>query len=193
MKLEQIAVSLAAVLFSGCVVTTRTQVVEMDRVDQELSAGANRGYLAGTVPQQERGPRKMTRQIIRTDVELPTLTELQKSPTKDEQISGNQGYLMRQSGQPEAWIMESEFSSPLSEPVSESGEMDFTEQAVEELEPATFEEYIVQKGDTLQSIAAKPNVYGKASRWVKLYEANKDVLKNPNKIYPGMKIKIPSE
>ncbi len=45
--------------------------------------------------------------------------------------------------------------------------------------------YVVQKGDTLGSIAAK--VYGDVSRWRELWEKNKggrNLLKNPNLIYP---------
>ncbi|MBI4208627.1 MAG: LysM peptidoglycan-binding domain-containing protein [Deltaproteobacteria bacterium] len=45
--------------------------------------------------------------------------------------------------------------------------------------------YVVQKGDTLGSIAAQ--VYGDVSRWRELWEKNKggrNLLKNPNLIYP---------
>ena len=46
--------------------------------------------------------------------------------------------------------------------------------------------YIVKKKDTLSAIASKYN-----TTWKKLYEKNKNVIgKNPNKIYPGMVLKI---
>ena len=46
--------------------------------------------------------------------------------------------------------------------------------------------YIVKKKDTLSAIASKYN-----TTWQKLYEKNKSVIgKNPNKIYPGMVLKI---
>jgi len=36
-------------------------------------------------------------------------------------------------------------------------------------------------------------VYGDASKWTKIYEANKSVIgKNPNLIYPGQKYTIPN-
>lgn len=211
MNSKKIAIGLLGIALSGCVVTTTTRVVEMDRVDQELSGSANRGYLRGNPPQEEAAnPRKTTRQVIRTDIELPTLTELQKPPTKDEELKGNQGYLL---SQPPSENQDLQFLSSEPEAVMEEAELtpvelpqtDFAQEAVSELEPVmqsgqqeissgpVFEEYIVQKGDTLQSIAAKPGVYGKASKWVKLYQANKDVLSHPDKIYPGMRIKIPKK
>ncbi|MBP7088453.1 MAG: OmpA family protein [Candidatus Omnitrophica bacterium] len=52
-------------------------------------------------------------------------------------------------------------------------------------------EYIIQKGDTLSQIAYEQ--LGKAHRWKYLYELNKDVIKNPNKLKPGTKIVIPVE
>ena len=47
----------------------------------------------------------------------------------------------------------------------------------------------VKSGDTLSKIAKQE--YGDANKWPKIFEANKDILKDPNKIYPGQKLKIP--
>jgi hypothetical protein len=33
--------------------------------------------------------------------------------------------------------------------------------------------------------------YGNGNEWNRIFEANKDILKDPNKIYPGQKLKIP--
>ena len=49
--------------------------------------------------------------------------------------------------------------------------------------------YEVVTGDSLSKIAKRE--YGDASEWKRIYEANQDVLKNPDKIYPGQKLKIP--
>jgi nucleoid-associated protein YgaU len=54
-----------------------------------------------------------------------------------------------------------------------------------------FETYVVVKGDTLSKIAKR--VYGSANSWQKIFEANTDVLKDPNKIFPGQKLKIPAK
>ncbi|MCB9747729.1 MAG: LysM peptidoglycan-binding domain-containing protein [Candidatus Omnitrophica bacterium] len=57
--------------------------------------------------------------------------------------------------------------------------------------PTSYVEYVVQKSDTLQKIAKK--YYNSYSKWTKIYEANKDVISNPDKITPGITIKIPAE
>ena len=50
------------------------------------------------------------------------------------------------------------------------------------------QEYEIQSGDSLSKIAKKyPGL-----TWQKIYEANKDKIKDPDMIQPGWKIKIPS-
>ncbi|MEZ4699892.1 MAG: peptidoglycan-binding protein LysM [Rhodothermales bacterium] len=49
--------------------------------------------------------------------------------------------------------------------------------------------YTVKKGDSLSKIAKE--VYGDFKKWEKLFEANKEVIKNPDLIYPGQQIRIP--
>jgi nucleoid-associated protein YgaU len=50
--------------------------------------------------------------------------------------------------------------------------------------------YTVVAGDTLSKIAKRE--YGDASKWHRIYEANKDTIKNPDLIYPGQTFKIPT-
>lgn len=47
----------------------------------------------------------------------------------------------------------------------------------------------VEKGDTLSAISKR--VYGDANKYNKIFEANKPMLKDPNKIYPGQVLRIP--
>jgi nucleoid-associated protein YgaU len=47
----------------------------------------------------------------------------------------------------------------------------------------------VVAGDTLSKIAKK--YYGKAGDYMKIFEANKDKLKDPDKIFPGQELIIP--
>lgn len=49
--------------------------------------------------------------------------------------------------------------------------------------------YTVAKGDTLSSIAK--NHYGKASAWHQIFDANRDVIDDPDRIFPGQVIKLP--
>lgn len=50
--------------------------------------------------------------------------------------------------------------------------------------------YTVVKGDCLWNIAKK--FYGNGSKYTVIYNANKDKIKNPNLIYPGQVLTIPS-
>ncbi len=52
-------------------------------------------------------------------------------------------------------------------------------------------EYWVEKGDYLSKIAGMANVYGNPFRWQKIYEANRDIIQDPNTIYPYMILVIP--
>lgn len=54
---------------------------------------------------------------------------------------------------------------------------------------ANVEYYEIQSGDTLSGIAKK--YLGNAMDYPKIFEANKEVIKNPDLIYPGQKIRIP--
>lgn len=56
--------------------------------------------------------------------------------------------------------------------------------------PAGEKFYTVKKGDTLSEIAQSQ--LGKASRYNEIFEANKPMLKHPDKIYPGQVLRIPS-
>ncbi|MBM3255022.1 MAG: LysM peptidoglycan-binding domain-containing protein [Candidatus Omnitrophica bacterium] len=85
--------------------------------------------------------------------------------TADEEIWGNRGYITK------------------TEPPQERS----TIKAVVVV-PAT-EKYTVGKNDTLQKISNR--FYGTTKKWLKIYEANKAVLKGPDKIYPGQVLSIP--
>ena len=57
--------------------------------------------------------------------------------------------------------------------------------------PAAEEKWhVVVSGDTLSGLAKK--YYGKASLYMKIFEANKDQLTNPDLIKVGQKLRIPS-
>ena len=51
--------------------------------------------------------------------------------------------------------------------------------------------YVVQKGDSLSHIAKQ--FYGKAGHWHGIFDANRDQLDDPDKIFPGQVLKIPAE
>ena len=49
--------------------------------------------------------------------------------------------------------------------------------------------YTVESGDSLSKIAQE--VYGSSDDYMKIFEANKPMLSDPNKIYPGQVLRIP--
>ncbi len=51
--------------------------------------------------------------------------------------------------------------------------------------------YTIRKGDTLSAIAKQH--YGEASAWRILFEANRDILDDPDRIHPGQEIRIPPQ
>ncbi len=52
--------------------------------------------------------------------------------------------------------------------------------------------YTVVKGDCLWNIAKKKEHYGNPFAWPKIYQANRDQIKNPDLIYPKQIFKIPN-
>ncbi len=56
---------------------------------------------------------------------------------------------------------------------------------------AEVEYYTIQKGDTLSAIAKR--YYGNANDYPRIFEANREVIKDADLIYPGQKIRIPTE
>lgn len=155
---------LGVAFLAGCRTTTRmaTRVREVPRVDLDLTQG-NRGFLVGSA--SETGQLKATRQIIQTDIEIPTHYK-PKRTGKQVQLPGTS-----------------------SEAPAESEGVTVGGAASEE---GSFDSYVVQKGDSLWSIAAQPSVYGRASGWRRIFDANREVLKgDPNHLHAGVTLKIP--
>lgn len=51
--------------------------------------------------------------------------------------------------------------------------------------------YVVKPGDSLWRISGLEEVLGRATDWSRLYEANRGLISNPDRIYPGQEIQIP--
>lgn len=56
-------------------------------------------------------------------------------------------------------------------------------------EEETGRTYTVKSGDSLWKIAEQ--AYGNGSKYPKIFEANRDILDDPDKIFPGQVLKIP--
>ena len=49
--------------------------------------------------------------------------------------------------------------------------------------------YVVVSGDSLSKIAKRQ--YGDMNQWHRIYEANRDQIRDPDLIHPGQRLKIP--
>jgi LysM repeat protein len=54
---------------------------------------------------------------------------------------------------------------------------------------ATVRTYTVASGDTLSKISKQ--FYSDANQWQRIFDANRDILSNPDRILPGQKLRIP--
>jgi len=191
-------VSLAA---GGCAKRISIRTVEKERVDQNLIEG-NKGFVSGELPPPlQSKPRVTTRKIYQVTFEVPPYPEwknFRPQRTEDKDIWGNRGYIY---GGPQS-VSKEEVSKPKEEQEAivlpeESRESEkqqpMMQKEVQPSEPVveqvTYKTYKVKKGDTLQKISRK--FYGTTKRWKKIFDFNDDILKSPNKIYPGQKLKIP--
>jgi nucleoid-associated protein YgaU len=64
-------------------------------------------------------------------------------------------------------------------------------------EPALLEAYpaiyVVKKGDTLPSIAARHEIFNDSFMWPLIYKANRDQIKDPKVLYAGQDLKVPRD
>lgn len=154
-------------LISGCTARTYTQVKE--RVDQDIAG--NSGYLQGTPPSIDRSAIRKTRktyvlEIQTKDKKKPEAEAVQPALKKAVQVS--EGTVQSQTRLPGTVV----------EP-----------RVVPEVTMPAAVEYTVQKNDTLQKISKK--FYDTYRRWNKIYEANKDKIKDPNHVKAGTVLTIP--
>lgn len=56
-------------------------------------------------------------------------------------------------------------------------------------EAANVDYYTIESGDTLWAIADK--FLGNGAKYTEIFEANREVIEDPDKIFPGQKIRIP--
>ena len=74
-----------------------------------------------------------------------------------------------------------------------AGNVEGIAQVEDKIEPAdgadAAEFHTVEKGDTLWAVATK--AYGDGSKYMAIFEANKPMLSDPDKIYPGQVLRIP--
>lgn len=172
---------MAVALLAGCSssgVTARSYVKVEERVDQDMSGG-NYGYFSGSPVAPDRSGVSKTRDIYVFEV------------TKEIPEDKDAGVIVL----PPRKVYESaplpEESPRVSEPepiaLPSFDEVDSDSSSVEG--EAKFVDYTIEKDDTLQKISKK--FYDSYSKWTRIYDANKDVIPDPNRIKPGIRLRIP--
>lgn len=175
---------LLGALVAGCASTqqgglsTRTYAVDQEREDQEMSGG-NFGYINGAPVAPDRSGVKNTRRVYVMEV----TKEIPGEDSGESLVPPPRPKPERRELPPPP-VEEPEWSKPVSLPDMESTEV---EPAAKD--SGACEEYVVQKGDTLQKISKK--FYGSYAKWSRIYEANRNVLGDPDKLKVGMKLCVP--
>lgn len=165
-------------ILTGCS-NIKTYTFEEKRVDQNLRRG-NRGVIMGDVPTSE-PERKSTRTMVGIDVELPPSEEYEaRKETLGRELVRERPVMREAEG-----IVEEE--PEISRGFADEQWVKPKEEKVIRTQPV---EYTVQKGDTLQKISEK--FYGTTKKWSEIYKANKNVIKDSSRIYPGQVIVIPA-
>ena len=78
---------------------------------------------------------------------------------------------------------------PVAKQIPASTEKTMTTPAIAKPTKPGVQEYTVKLGDTLSKLAER--FYNSTYKWEKIYEANRDTVKNPHYIYVGQKLIIP--
>ncbi|RJO64369.1 MAG: LysM peptidoglycan-binding domain-containing protein [Candidatus Omnitrophota bacterium] len=117
-------------------------------------------------------------------MELHSPLKFEKTPASSESASkvAMRGTIAEKTEDKEAWGNRGYISSSYAPEIAEPAQA---------AKKASFQNYKVQKSDTLQKISLK--FFGTTKKWQKIFEANKNTLKAPNKIYPGQTLVIPVE
>jgi nucleoid-associated protein YgaU len=142
----------------------RTYPLTRDRIDQDLSTG-NRGFISGTAPVEDK---------IRDEQRTVRVFEIEIGKPYKAKCNTDSPIIMQDN--------------------RVSSETNYTQESSlpeATMSTGSFEKYTVGKNDTLQKISQK--FYGTTKKWNKIYEANRDTLKTPDRVYPGQVLNIPEE
>lgn len=163
---------------SGGGIETRAYIADKQRVDQNMEGG-NFGYISGTPKQPDLSKMSKSRKVYVLEfTKNPDVTpeDLRKGVPPAQPVTIN--------------VPERRSQEPVMDEASDPIIIENIPSAPDESEQSSRPtEYVVQKDDTLQKISKK--IYGTYKKWYSIYEANKDILSDPNRIKPGLTIRIP--
>ena len=168
---------------AGCGSKARVYAVDRPRLDQANMGNA--GYIGGEKKQDGPIAERSTRRIYVFEFDKKKKPEVTQDVKKVDVSSSS----------PSVAATGSEAIQPSKDKITVpyiGDDEPVTGQAVATGEAVSVAgmQYTVLKDDTLQKIAKK--VYGSYGKWTKIYDANKEKIKNPNFVKPGTVIVIPS-
>ncbi len=182
-----------SLFLTGCV-AVRSYTIRTPRTDLDIQG--NQGYLAGT-PKGEPAKNRLgdTRQISVVEVEFIESKNKKKVAKKEKKTDAKAKEKFSSEEEFIEWEEQEELMDEFVEDINVfDGEIDSEEANEEDPEEGVLsgggeKDYVVGKNDTLQKISDK--FYGTTRKWKKIYDANSKIMKSPDKVYPGMKLKIP--
>ncbi len=158
--------------FATASCSVRSYVQDKSRVDQEMRGNA--GCLQGSCESVDRSDVKKTRKTYVLEfTKNPKNAGIQEGDTNEfyskecDNVNSSDGSLDKQ----KSVVI-----------------YDAQQEMIQEPE-VVYVDYEIQEGDTLQKISKK--FYDTYKRWYEIYEINKDMLPNPDRIKPGKVIKVP--
>jgi LysM repeat protein len=164
----------------GCGVKAHTYVMERERVDQ-ANTGGNAGFINGPGHSSSMAGRP-TRKVY--------VVEFEREKKEPKKAVVKPAAATTAVGPAETAAPAATATPTVSEAVTDEGTpAALTTTTTAEGQKVT--QYTVQKDDTLQKIAKK--VYNSYGKWTKIYDANKDKIKNPNFVKPGTVLTIPQD
>lgn len=191
--LRGLSIVLGILFLCGCTATKDVEVrryVEIkDRVDQNMEDG-NAGFISGEAQPEDRSEIRKTRKIYVLEVSKGVGEEGEQVVVEGEDAIDD---VMTEESDYEEDVLESDVDDVMADEDAVSSEDEGLEAVMGETAEVTPSsvEYKVLKDDTLQKISKK--FYDSYSKWPKIYEANKDVISDPDRIKPGIVLQIPME
>ena len=202
---KKLALLTLVVFAAGCGLETRTYVITKDRVGLDQGNG-NGGCVMGKCPPPP-PPTETTRKVYVLEITKPVpesevqkieekavnaITETTEAPAAPESAPAEGTPAAVDNTQPAAAAQPvvpvvGELPGTIASQAASDNSTPSVAPAVADVQGGTT--YTVQKDDTLQKISKK--VFGTYGKWYKIYEANKDKIKNPNFVKPGTVLTIP--
>jgi len=181
--LKGLSVVLGLIFIVGCAskgVEMRGYVDVKDRTDQKMEGNA--GYLGGEPIQEDRSQIRSTRKTYVLEIS-------QGDPVEGTVIEGGDEGVVSDDVLVEEFGYEADNFIEVSQ---DDGAIPYVDDDTNNFASSpSFTEYTVKKDDTLQKISKK--FYDSFSKWPRIYEVNKDVIEDPDRIKSGIVIQIPTD